>query len=217
LASRFEDPPYQSRRDFLVLSADCSPAPGGDSRDTAIDGRLAIAEVNALDRDSFVSRFGPVYEDSPWIAAAAWAKRPFASRDDLERTLAGVVAAASADQRLALIRAHPDLVGRAALAGTLGQASTAEQAAAGLDRDALSQAEVAAFADLNREYWRRFDFPFVICARENKKAAILAGFRQRLSHDREEEIATALREIAKIAHYRLSDLVRDDRDAGQEQ
>lgn len=188
----------------------------GVSQEAAIDGRMAIAEVNDLDRDSFISRFGRVYEDSPWIAAAAWPERPFASRDDLERTLAGVVGAATAEQRLALIRSHPDLVGRAALSGSLGPASTAEQTAAGLDRDVLTAPEIAAFADLNQRYWQRFDFPFVICARENQKAAILAGFRQRLSHDRDHELATALREIAMIARYRLRDMIRDERDAGQE-
>lgn len=176
----------------------------------AADGRLTIPDVNALSRREFVSRFGPVYEDSPWIAGAAWAARPFASRADLEAKLAAVVAAAGPDAQLLLIRSHPDLVGRAALAGTLGAASTAEQAAAGLDRNALSPGEVEQFARHNRAYWDRFEFPFVICARENKKDAILAGFHQRLTHGLDEEIATALREIDRIAHHRLADLVRDD-------
>ncbi|MBA2518074.1 MAG: 2-oxo-4-hydroxy-4-carboxy-5-ureidoimidazoline decarboxylase [Chloroflexia bacterium] len=177
---------------------------------------MAIAEVNGLDRESFISRFGRVYEDSPWIAAAAWPERPFTNRDDLERKLASVVSAATADQQLALIRSHPDLVGRAALSGSLGPASTAEQAAAGLDHNALTGPELAAFADLNQRYWQRFDFPFVICARENQKAAILAGFQRRLDHDRDHELATALGEITKIAHHRLRDMIRDERDAGQE-
>jgi OHCU decarboxylase len=181
--------------------------------EAAIDERMMIADVNALDRDAFVSRFGLVYENSPWVAMAAWEARPFSSRHALEAALAGVVAGAGAERQLDLIRAHPDLVGRAALAGTLDRASSSEQATAGLDRDALSAEEVAAFTELNRAYRQRFGFPFVICARENKKAAILAGFRERLNHGRAEEIATALREIGKIAHYRLSDLVQDDNPA----
>lgn len=176
----------------------------------AADGRLTISDVNALSRREFVSRFGPIYEDSPWVAEAAWPTRPFASRADLAAKLGAVVADAGPDAQLLLIRSHPDLVGRAALAGTLGRASTAEQAAAGLDRDALSPEEVDQFAQYNKAYWDRFEFPFVICARENKKDAILAGFRQRLAHDRDEEIATALREIDRIAHYRLADLIRED-------
>jgi 2-oxo-4-hydroxy-4-carboxy-5-ureidoimidazoline decarboxylase len=180
-----------------------SPAP-------AADGRLTISDVNTLSQREFVSRFGPIYEDSPWIAEAAWAARPFTSRADLAAKLAAVVAGAGTDAQLLLIRSHPELVGRAALAGTLGRASTAEQAAAGLDRDALSPDDIDQFAEYNRAYWDRFEFPFVICARENKKDAILTGFRQRLTHDQDEEIATALREIDRIAHYRLADLVRED-------
>ena len=92
---------------------------------------------------------------------------------------------------MALIQAHPDLVGRAALAGTLTPESTSEQAAAGLDR--LTQAEIADFQSIStRQYQARFGFPFVICARENKKASILAGFAARLQHTREQEIENAL-------------------------
>ena len=180
------------------------------SRESAVDGRMTIDEVNALARASFLRQFGQIYEDSPWVAEAAWAARPFASRAELEATLARAVAVAGVDRQLTLIRSHPDLVGRVALAGTLGRASTAEQAAAGLDREALTPAEIATFSELNSEYWRRFDMPFVICARENRKEAILTGFRQRLSHDRDVEIAIALGEIGRIAHHRLGDLVRDD-------
>jgi OHCU decarboxylase len=112
------------------------------------------------------------------------------------------------DEQVALIRAHPDLVGRAALAGTLSSASTAEQAAAGLDR--LTPDEIADFTRLNAEYQARFGFPFVICARENKKESILAGFSARLTNSREREIQAALAEIAKIGWLRLLDSVSAD-------
>jgi len=110
----------------------------------------------------------------------------------------------------ALIRAHPDLVGQAALAGTLTRASTGEQAAAGLDAGALTEDEIAAFARNNAAYRERFGFPFVICARENRKESILAGFAARLGNTREREIRQALREIGKIAWYRLADVVAGD-------
>jgi 2-oxo-4-hydroxy-4-carboxy-5-ureidoimidazoline decarboxylase len=113
--------------------------------------------------------------------------------------------AAPVERQVALIRAHPDLVGRAALAGTLTPESAGEQAAAGLDR--LTPDEVATFTQLNATYRDRFGFPFVICARGNKKESILAGFDGRLDNTREREIATALDEIAKIAHFRLLDIV----------
>jgi 2-oxo-4-hydroxy-4-carboxy-5-ureidoimidazoline decarboxylase len=110
------------------------------------------------------------------------------------------------DRQLDLIRAHPDLVGKAALAGTLTQESTAEQASAGLNK--LNAEEIATFQKLNEAYKTRFGFPFVICARENKKEAILNGLRLRVANSREDEIKTALEEIAKIAYLRLQDIVR---------
>ncbi len=174
-------------------------SPVGDSR------RLTLDQVNDLDHQSFVANFGAVYEDSPWIAAAAWNARPFASLDDLHRALSAVVENATRDRQEALIRAHPDLVGKAARAGTLTRASAGEQAAVGLDR--LSPAEIAEFDRLNRAYRERFGVPFVICARENKKETILAGFDRRLRNTRDDEVAAALAEIAKIARYRLRDLV----------
>ena len=104
-----------------------------------------------------------------------------------------------------LINAHPDLVGRAALQGTLTPESTGEQASAGLNR--LTAEETALFQTLNQSYRDKFGFPFVICARLNKKEAILVGFRTRLEHSRDTEIKTALEEIAKIARLRLEDLI----------
>src|SRR5205823_10715133 len=136
--------------------------------------RLTLEEINAFDRDEFVARLGHVFESSPWIAAEAWRERPFESLERLHETMCGVMYGSTAEQKLALIRAHPDLVGRAALAGTLTQESKGEQASAGLDR--LSPEEVAEFTRLNKLYREKFGFPFVICARENKKESILAGF-----------------------------------------
>jgi len=109
-----------------------------------------------------------------------------------------------AGKQLALIRAHPDLVGRATLAGTLTRESTGEQASAGLN--ALSPAEIALFQKQNAAYREKFGFPFVICARLNKKEAILAGFEHRLKNSPEQEIPAALGEIFKIAELRLRDL-----------
>lgn len=116
--------------------------------------------------------------------------------------------AAGADEQLKLIASHPDLVGSLAREGRLTRESTTEQAAAGLTQ--LSRDEIAAFERFNAEYRTKFGFPFVICARENKKAAILAAFPRRLANTREQEIATALGEIAKIARLRLLDRVSDD-------
>ena len=166
---------------------------------------MTIAELNALDRDSFVAAVGHLFEHSPWIAERAWRRRPFADAEALHAALTATVHDASPEEKLALIRAHPDLVGRAARAGTLTPSSTGEQAAAGLD--ALSPEEIALFDRFNAGYRESFGFPFVICARENRKESILRAFPERLRHSRDEEVATALAEIAKIARFRLHDLL----------
>src|SRR5437763_2381179 len=166
---------------------------------------MTIDEINTLDQEAFVAVLGSLFEGSPWIAAEAWRGRPFESIAHLHSALCDVMDHASTEQQVALIRAHPDLVGKAALAGTLTPESTREQASAGLDR--LSPEEIATFTRLNQAYKDRFDFPFVICARENKTYSIMAGFTRRLDHSRTEEIATALGEIAKISYLRLPDKV----------
>ena len=171
---------------------------------------LPITLVSALDREVFVERLGFLFEGSPWIAREGWDTRPWESREQLHAALLEVVARAGQERQLALIRAHPDLVGRAALAGTLTRESTAEQRAAGLDPDALSEEEIARFQQGNAAYQARFGFPFVICARENRKERILAGLAARLEHDRDTEITTALREIGRIAWHRLAEVVSDE-------
>jgi 2-oxo-4-hydroxy-4-carboxy-5-ureidoimidazoline decarboxylase len=168
--------------------------------------QLRIQEINSLSHDDFVGIIGPVFEHSPWIAGITWGEKPFADLPDLHHALCKTVKNSGAKKQLALIRAHPDLAGRLALAGQLTQESTKEQAGAGLDR--LSPAEVELFQKNNAAYQDRFDFPFVISARLNKKEAMLAGFERRLKNSRELEIKTALEEIFKIAKLRLCDLIQ---------
>ena len=117
---------------------------------------------------------GPIFEHSPWIAEATWPRRPFANLKGFHLALCETVENAGEEKQLALIRAHPDLVGRVALAGTLTPASTSEQSSAGLNK--LSTDEIAMFQNYNRLYRDKFGFPFVICARLNKKEAILKAF-----------------------------------------
>jgi len=170
--------------------------------------RCSLAELNFVSRDEFVRVAGSVFEGSPWIAEHTWTKKPFSSLDQLHGALCETVRSASVEKQLALICAHPDLVGRAALAGTLSQASNREQASAGLVN--LTADEIATFQRLNQTYREKFGFPFVICGRLNKKDAILNGFRARLEHSLEEEIKAALEEIYKIAYLRLQDIVTSE-------
>ena len=170
--------------------------------------RLGIDDAVRLDRGAFVTRFGGVFEDSPWIAGAAWDFGPFRSVAELHRTMVAAVDAAPPSVRLALIRAHPDLAGKAAIAGALGPESTREQVAAGLDR--LTPEQHARVLSLTAEYRERFGFPFVVCAREHTADSIITGAEARLAHDPDVEERAALAEIAKIAALRLDDLVFDD-------
>lgn len=166
---------------------------------------IPIAQLNSRSREEFVEVVGPAFEHSPWITEATWQKRPFTGVEELHRALCQTVADSGDEKQLALIRAHPDLVGKLALAGQLTRESTSEQASAGLDQ--LSAEEIALFQQNNAAYKQKFGFPFVICARLNKKQAILSGFKVRLQHSREQEIQTALEEIGKIAYLRLKDIV----------
>src|SRR2546421_6919488 len=160
-----------------------------------------LAELNALEGAEFNRIVGPVFEHSPWVAARTGSRRPFSSCEALHAALMATVGDASDDEKIALIRAHPDLIGDSPLT----VASQAEQATAGL-QDATA-AEAAQFREYNRQYRERFGFPFVICARLNKKEAIARAFPVRLRNSREQEIETALQEISKIAELRLQDLI----------
>ena len=142
-----------------------------------------------------------LFEHSPWVEQRADANP---SSGDRHADLIAVVAAATRDEQLALIRAHPELAGKAAIDRTLTDASAAEQASAGLDR--LTPEDYARFHALNAAYTARFDFPFIICVRRTDKAGILAAMERRLAQDRDSEIATALGEIGEIVRLRLEDM-----------
>ena len=162
---------------------------------------LNLRELNALNREDFTQVIGPVFEHSPWIAEQTWPLRPFENREFLHAALCKTVADADKQAQLDLIRAHPDLVSRAVLTNE----SRTEQASANLDQ--LSREEINLFEKYNLQYQEKFGFPFIICARLNKKEAILDAFPVRLRNSPETEIETALNEVFKIAELRLKDLV----------
>jgi 2-oxo-4-hydroxy-4-carboxy-5-ureidoimidazoline decarboxylase len=163
--------------------------------------RLTMAEVNALDRDAFVAHFGGVFEHSPWVAEAAWHARPFPSADALLGAMLRAGEEAPKERRMALIRSHPDLGARIAMTET----SAAEQRSAGLDR--LTAEELAELSSLNRTYAERFGFPFILAVRGKTKEEILAALRDRIGRSADEERREALRQIGRIAAFRLADLV----------
>lgn len=166
------------------------------------------ARPSHMDRAAFVARFGGVFEHSPWIAERAWALELGPAHDTatgLHNALCRIFRAAARDERLGVLRAHPDLAGKLAQARRLTAESSAEQASAGLD--ALTDAERAEFTALNTAYVAKHGFPFIIAVRDNTKATILAAFKARIANDSETEFATACAQVERIAELRLMDML----------
>jgi allantoate deiminase/N-carbamoyl-L-amino-acid hydrolase len=169
-----------------------------------------FSELNGRTIEAFATALHGIYEHSPWIAERAAPRRPFATPAALKLALRTVVDEATQDQRLALLRAHPELAGRAAIAGELTAESTGEQAASGLDR--CSPDEYAALHDLNAAYDAKFGFPFILAVKGPTglglpRTEIIATFRRRLANRHEDELAEALRQVHRIAEIRLNTLL----------
>ncbi len=162
---------------------------------------MTPAELAALDDASFMAAFGGIFEHSPWIAEGAWREAPFGSFEALHHSMCAVLDAAGPEASVALVRAHPDLAGKAALAGDIAAESRIEQKASGLS--SLTPDELARFTRLNAAYKAKFGFPFVMAVRRSGKDAILAAFEERLGNDAEAELARAIAEIKTIARLRL--------------
>jgi OHCU decarboxylase len=163
--------------------------------------------VMHMDCASFVHHFGGVFEHSPWVAERAWNLELGPAHDcaaGVHNALARAFRSATEQERLGVLNAHPDLAGKLAAAKRLTAESTAEQASAGLD--ALTDAERAAFTELNAKYMEKFGFPFIIAVRDHDKSGILAAFEQRINNDRTTEFETACRQVERIARIRLEDL-----------
>jgi OHCU decarboxylase len=161
-----------------------------------------------MDRDAFVAKFGGIFEHSAWVAERAYDLELGPAHDSaggLHNALCRAFRSASEDERLGVLTAHPDLAGKLAQAKRLTAESTKEQASAGLD--ALTDAERARFTELNDAYVAKFGFPFIIAVRDNTKASISQAFETRIANDRAEELATACRQVERIAWHRLKDML----------
>lgn len=161
----------------------------------------AIAQINQMTQNEFVAALGAVIEETPAIAREAWSQRPFTDVTDLHQAMVDVVSGMTQMERLALIRAHPDLGSKAKMA----DASVQEQAGAGLDH--LTPEEYDCFHTLNQAYKAKFGFPFIIAVKKHTKASILDAFDRRLHNTPEVEATQALTEIMQIAQFRLAVLV----------
>ncbi|WP_345532848.1 2-oxo-4-hydroxy-4-carboxy-5-ureidoimidazoline decarboxylase [Viridibacterium curvum] len=168
---------------------------------------LTTTSLSALSQDEFVQAMEGIFEHSPWVAERAWTLRPFASREALLEALCSTMLSATHDEQLALIRAHPELAGKAAVRGELTAESTREQAGARLD--ACSPEEFARLQTLNSAYGEKFGFPFILAVRGYDRAQIIQRFAERLENSVENEFSEALQQITRIARLRMEERVAD--------
>ncbi len=168
---------------------------------------ITLRELNALPPRDFVAALGSVFEHSPWVPERVAGSRPFSSGIALHEAMCGAVVQADESLQLALIRAHPELAGRAAIRGHLTSASISEQKGAGLS--ACTPLEYEHLQSLNAAYRGRFDFPFVLAVRGHTPKSVIAALERRVTHGKDEERSTALQEICRIARFRLADLIEE--------
>jgi 2-oxo-4-hydroxy-4-carboxy-5-ureidoimidazoline decarboxylase len=166
---------------------------------------MTLADINGMAQDQFVRALGGIVEHSPWIAEGAWAGRPFVSVDALHEAMMEVLAGASEVKKVALLRAHPELAGKAAIRGELTSDSTVEQSGAGLTQ--CSPQQFSRLSALNKAYNAKFGFPFIIAVKGLDRAAIIERFGERVANDRPTEFREALGQVARISLLRLAALL----------
>src|SRR5688572_23818573 len=162
---------------------------------------MTIRELNLLDKPAFIDALGWIFEGSPWVADRSFGLKPFRDLDALSSAMTVAVAQATRDEQLALLRAHPDLGGRA----RMSEASVGEQAGVGLDR--LTPVEFDELQRLNTAYRQRFGFPFILAVKGSTKGQVLEALGERLTRDAAEEFAEALGQAGRIARSRLQELL----------
>ncbi|CAG2232683.1 PRHOXNB [Mytilus edulis] len=164
-----------------------------------------ISAVNSMSYEDFISTFGNVIDHCSLCAAAVWRDRPFSDVNSLHKSFCQFVDQLSTGGKEGILRLLPDLAGRLAMSDGLSKESTKEHQSAGLNT--LTEQEKQNMHHLNQQYKQKFGFPFVICARENKKEAILTGLENRLKNFGETEAVTGVEEVKKICRLRLLDIV----------
>ena len=166
-----------------------------------------LTSLNHASRDEFVARLGGIFEHSPWVAAAAWAARPFAGVAALHAAMTTAMRAAPHAQQLALLRAHPELAGKAMVSHTLTADSANEQSRSGLTH--CSPQQFAQLQSLNAAYTQKFGWPFILAVKHLNRATIIRTFTERLESNAADEFEACLANIEKITRWRLDDQVRE--------
>jgi 2-oxo-4-hydroxy-4-carboxy-5-ureidoimidazoline decarboxylase len=164
-----------------------------------------LEQLNQASADAFVASLSGIFEHSPWVAEAAALQRPYASIDALHHTMSRAVETSGETKQLALINAHPELAGKAAVRGELTEESTREQSGAGLNQ--CTQEEFDKLQALNRAYREKFGFPFILAVRGYDRHGIIANFEARVNNSRADEMRASLDQIYRIARFRLDELI----------
>lgn len=164
-----------------------------------------LHDLNSMSQEDFRGTLAGIFEHSPWVPERAWLQRPFADIGSLHRVMCDVVANADQGEQRVLIRAHPRLAGKAAIRGELTSASAAEQSGAGLDQ--CTADEFARITLLNAAYMEKFGFPFILAVRGHTRASIIDALGKRVNSDADAEFSEAMRQIEKIALFRLEGLL----------
>lgn len=167
---------------------------------------MNTSALNRLNRQSFVKILGGIFEHSPWVASTTWEHGPFASTSHLHTKMCAVMHAASRGRKLALLRAHPELAGKAMVAKSLTADSTHEQTRSGLTQ--CSPEEFATLQRLNAAYNKKFGWPFILAVKHLDRATIIATFKARLEQSADAEFTECLANIEKITGWRLADLIQ---------
>ena len=164
-----------------------------------------LSTLNQASREAFVTSLGGIFEHSPWVAEAAWEARPFADTAALHAVMTAAIHAAAHARQLALLRAHPELAGKAMVSQTLTADSTDEQTRSGLTH--CSPAEFAQLQALNAAYHKKFGWPFILAVKHLHRATIIRTFVARLESSAADEFDTCLANIEKITRWRLDEQV----------
>jgi 2-oxo-4-hydroxy-4-carboxy-5-ureidoimidazoline decarboxylase len=167
--------------------------------------QYTLDQLNRVSKDAFVAALSGIFEHSPWVADVAAGMRPFVSIDELHRKMSDIVETAGEARQLALINAHPELAGKAAVRGELTAESTREQSSAGLGQ--CTQEEFDHLLRLNSAYRDKFGFPFILAVRGYDRHGIIANFEARVNNNRADELRASLDQIYRIARFRLDDLL----------
>lgn len=168
---------------------------------------IRLQQLNEMPADEFVRRLAGVFEHSPWVASQVARERPFSSIDSLHAAMVRRVQQAGPTAQLSLIQAHPELAGKAAMAGQVTAESAREQAGAGLDL--CGSADLDTLQRLNRRYVQKFGFPFILAVRGYDRRGIIAELERRTESSAAQEREESLRQIYRIARFRLQDLITD--------